>query len=478
MKSLLPIILLIALPLISCTQTNCDCETELEFVIGYYEKNLASFADNVNSNNQAEYEAFKQSLREEANTKKTEAECFRILTYYVEFFKDNHSSISMNSTSIDEENEEEVVVFLNSDIYQNREIYELTEDDLQQYPLEDIRGIYSLGEAYTIAIIPDKNAFRDYIGVIIESGSKLWKRGQVKLEIKKLDENHYQAFSYLRNHSLYYSGRYQLKNGILGDSWVKTTQADKYNYADIDDEKFHFEMLNDSMAYLRIPSFSGNLSAKLDSLYKVADSKIRQTPYLIVDVRNNGGGSDSNASPLLPYMYTNPIQEDEVKLWVTEDNLNLWRGWLTEQEADTVNFKEDDLTWIRSEIAKMEKAEPNSFIVRSEGGERIIEDVATFPKAVAIIQNQYCASSCETLLFWAKQSAKTILVGENSGGYVGYGENGALNTPCFNFLLTCTMTRYEEQRKYEAAGIAPDYALEYTSDWIKQTIEILASHQF
>lgn len=26
--------------------------------------------------------------------------------------------------------------------------------------------------------------------------------------------------------------------------------------------------------------------------------------------------------------------------------------------------------------------------------------------------NKYCASSCETLLFWAKESDKTILVGK------------------------------------------------------------------
>lgn len=471
-------IVLVFFPILGCSQSNCNCEAELGFVINYYEKNLASFADNVNSNNQAEYEAFKQTLQEEAKIQETQSDCFRILSYYVEFFKDNHASISMHSVNIDEENEEEVEAFLNADLYQNREMYELTEADLQQYPLEDIRGVYTFGDVYKIAIIPNKTAFRDYIGVILESGSKLWKRGQVKVEIKKISDNHYQAFSYLRNHSLRFSGRYQLKNGILGDTWVKTTQTDSYNYSGTDDNELGFRMLNDSIAYLRIPTFSGDKTAQIDSLYEVADATIREIPYLIIDIRNNGGGSDGNVSPLLPYIYTNPIETDQVDLLVTEDNLNLWRRWLAEQEADTINYGEEELGWIREEIAKMEQAEMNSFIVRSEGDKIKIKDIADSPKAIAIIQNQYCASSAETLIFWAKQSTKTILVGENSGGYVGYGENGGVNTPCFDFWLSCTMTRYKEQRKYEAEGIAPDYALAYNRDWIEQTIALLSQHPF
>ena len=293
------------------------------------------------------------------------------------------------------------------------------------------------------------------------------------MEIKEVGDNHYHAFSYLRNHSLDFSGRYKLKNGILGDTWVKSSKSDARNYATSDDRSFRFKMVNDSTAYLRIPSFSGHFSAKVDSLFEEADAKIRETPYLIVDVRDNGGGSDRNVSPLLPYIYTNPIKGDEVNLLVTEDNLNLWRSWMEAWEADSVNYSRDQVEWIRNEVKRMEKAKPNTWISRSKGGKIKRKDSPEYPKAVAIIQNQYCASSCETLLFWAKQSSKTILVGENSGGYVGYGENGGLSTPCYNFTLTCTMTRYEEQRKYEADGVAPDFELSYDSDWIGQAINHL-----
>jgi len=467
------LLIVLLFPKIAFAQSACNCEEELNFVTNYYEKNLASFNDNVSAKNQAEYENFKEELRKEARTVEYTADCFRVLVYYVEFFKDNHAGIHMRRESIDETNDEAVAEFLASDTYKSRELYALKKSDLKQYPLDDIRGIYRADNTYKIAIIPSKTPFRDYVGVILESESKLWKRGQIKLEIKKMGEDNYHAFWYSRNHSLSFSGRYGLKNGILGDFWVKTNKEDAHNYAINKDPVFHFKMLNDSTAYLRIPSFAAHYSAKIDSLYKAADTKIRQTPHLIIDVRDNGGGSDMNVSPLLPYIYTNPIKDDCVKLLVTEDNLKMWRAWKEEWEADSANYSKEEIEWIRNEVARMEKAKPNTWITRSKGGKLKVKDVAEFPTSVAIIQNKYCASSCETLLFWAKESKRTALVGENSGGYVGYGENGALRTPCYNFFLTCTMTRYKEQRKYEANGIAPDYFLKHNSDWIAQTLKLL-----
>lgn len=63
---------------IAFAQSDCSCEKELDFVMGYYERNLASFSDNVNAENKAEYETFKQQLREETKTVKHTADCFRV----------------------------------------------------------------------------------------------------------------------------------------------------------------------------------------------------------------------------------------------------------------------------------------------------------------------------------------------------------------------------------------------------------------
>ena len=308
----------------------------------------------------------------------------------------------------------------------------------------------------------------------MDSKSKLWERGQVKLELKKIPNSpKYEAFIYLRNHSIEYRDDVSLESGILAGNWFKTSLDSYVNPAADASTEFSFSKLNDSIAYLRIPTFSSYNSAKIDSLYKASFPEIRKTSYLIIDVRNNGGGNDNNAAPLLEFMYTDPIKSDVIDVYVTPDNIKVWESWYQSAKQDTVNFKKENLLRLEEEIERQKKAEPYTFISRSKGGEVIRNYDKNDVKKVVIIQNRLSASSCESLLFWAMQSSKTILVGENSGGYVGYGEIGSVPTPCYEFALGCTMTRYREQRKYEAEGIPPDYYLNYDEDWVKQAIRLL-----
>ena len=460
------------------SQENCSCSTELDFVIDYYERNLPGFKDNVTSKTKAYYDNLKEDLRRASKKADNKLACFKVLTYYVEFFKDNHSSIRMYFPPIDEKDPNQLDIFYKSKIYNSREFYALHKDELKQYPIDDIRGIYQTKDsAYTIAVIQNKNTLRDYIGVIVESKSKLWKPGHVKLEIKKGASGQYEAFVYLRNHAVQFYNKFEFKEGILGHNWFKTSLAKKVNQAVDVTRSYEFKKINDSIAYLKIPTFSGARSAKIDSLYQKAFPEIRKTKYLIVDLRNNGGGSDGNALPLLEFMYTNPIKGDKVDLYVTKDNIKVWKDWYEDAKKDTLNYSKDDVAWFKAQVDMQEKAKLNTFIPRSKGGKLRRKFKKNKVEKVALLYNRFCGSSCETPLFWAMQSDKTILVGENSGGYVGYGEIGSVKTPCYQFTLGCTMTRYREHRKFEATGIPPDVYLSNKSDWITQTIEVLTKEQ-
>ena len=471
-------ILFFVVSIFSFAQEDCNCKTELAFVFGYYERNLPGYKDNVTAKTQDYYDSLKQDLLKEAQKAQNKTDCFKLLTRYVEFFKDNHSSIRMYFPAIDENDVNQLKIFLNSKIYQSREKYHLKENDLEQYPLNDIRGIYQTKDSsYTIAVIPNKNSLRDYIGVIIDSKSKLWERGHVKMEIRAKESGGYEAFVYLRNHAIQFYNTFSFKSGILGYNWFKTSLNEKVNYAVDVKRNFEFRLLNDSTAYLKIPTFSGGSSARIDSLYQEAFPKIRQTPYLIVDLRNNGGGSDGNVMPLLEFMYTNPIKGDKVDLYVTKDNIKVWRDWYENAKKDTLNYSKDMVAWFKRQVDIQQKAKPNTFITRSKGGKMRRKFKPNAVKKVALLYNRFCGSSCETPLFWAMQSSKTILVGENSGGYVGYGEIGSVKTPCYQFTLGCTMTRYREHRKYEANGIPPQYYLTNESDWITQTLSLFAKEQ-
>ncbi len=461
----------------SANAQTCGCASELDFVVKYYEANLPGFADNVTEKNRGDYEKLKKDLAIEAEKTQLKTECFKILVHYVKFFRDNHSTIRNNNKAVNENDANSLKEFFTSEDYLTGETYELKDSEIKQYPADDIRGIYQTADAaYTIAIVPNKGVLRTHIGVIIESRSPLWKKGQIKLELNANKKGGYEAFSYLRNHSLNYSPNFELKDGILGDVWFKTDLPNKVSQNVNVSNEMTFKVLNDNIGYLHIPTFSGSQTAKIAEFYKRFEPEIAKMSYLIIDVRNNGGGSDGNVLPLLKYIYTKPFQEDTVELYVTEGTIKAWEKQYEINAKDKVNFSEIEMKFAKDRLERMKKAPLNSFLPLGSGDNTVtLDKVLKNPKKVAIITNKNCASSCETLLFWAKESDKTIIVGENSGGYVGYGEVGNIETPCFKFTLSVTKTRYKKQRQFEGIGIAPNYRLDDKSDWVEQTIKLLVN---
>ncbi len=476
MKPFFSALLLLILQHGALSAQSCSCSEELNFVVRYYEKNLPGFKDNVNRQTKDTYEKMKSDLRDLAKTTVETTDCFKLLTYYVEFFKDNHSHISMESPNTNDQDPAALKEFKNSSAFKNRERIQVNPEAWQNKPLNEIEGIYQTNDSiYTLVIIPDKKGLREYAGIILESRTPMWEPGQVKMELRRKAgmPNVFEAFIYVRNHALIYNHSMVLKDGRLGDNWFKTSLRVRNDFNLNPSTQLEFKELDAQTNYLRVPTFSGHSSAMLDTFYQNHDAQVRAKPYLIIDVRNNGGGNDGNAIPLWKYIYTGPFRDDVVDVFVTKDNIKMLENWYGFMSKDTVNFKPNSLQGMRNEIDRMKGLPEQTFMRRSNGGTVSLDSVYKWPAKVAIIVNNKCASSCESLLFWAKESKKTILVGENSGGYVGYGEIGGVDTPCFGFNLGCTMTRYRKARKFEVVGIAPDYRLDNNSDWISQTMPLL-----
>ena len=460
---------------LAIAQAACNCTSELEYIIGFTEENLPGFQDNVDQTNMAHYQEHKERLLSESRQITTKKECLKTLIYYVEYFKDQHTQILFFGPDVDWDNEKSVERFIQSDIYQTTETYQINEQTLQQYGLKDIKGLYQNQDStLTIAVVKDQTINRDYIGVVTASATEKWKEGQVILEIRQAAPDTYQAFTYSDDRTMNYRNNYPFANGILGDKWYKTTLNYYNNPVTDTPDSLTFRFLGDSIAYVHIPWFYVDKSKKIRKFMDSVDNKIRDTKYLIIDVRNNGGGSDANAQPLMDYIYTHPYKMDHVQLYATQGNIMKYENLYAAVAEDTVNSSKGYLAFLRSEIDTMKSVPSGTFIDRSTQDQYITRDsVLNTPAKVAVLYNKYSASACESFILWAKASKKTILVGENSGGYVGYGENFRLKTPCYDFTFLSTMTRYERRRKWDGIGISPDYNLDRKEDWVEQTINIL-----
>ncbi len=283
-------------------------------------------------------------------------------------------------------------------------------------------------------------------------------------------------FLYMRNHTIKYYKNIKLDNGILNDNWFNKNIEERKSYNLLTNKELTFEELGNETNYICIPTFNGNWYSRLNEFYIKSDSLIQSKPYLIIDVRNNGGGNDICVNPLLKYIYTKPFYEDDISIYSTKENIRKSLEWYEKIKTDSINFDNNYLNAVIGEIKQMKSVKNKTFLTRSNGELVALNKPLNNPKKTIIIMNKYCASSCETLLFWALESDKTILVGENSAGYVGYGEIGYVYTPNFNFKLGCTMSRYSKQREFEGIGISPKYYMNNKSDWVEQAVEILKKH--
>ena len=212
-----------------------------------------------------------------------------------------------------------------------------------------------------------------------------------------------------------------------------------------------FQELSTETNYLRIHSFDyGN------------------NENLIIDVRNNGGGSDLSYYPLLPYImdkttYQSPIAATSI--WVSKDN---FQDYYNERYLYDVTTKQDsiDADYEIEELRKhIGKFEPYTKSTSS------IDQLEELPRKVSIIQNRNVASSSEGFILTAHQSENVKTFGENTGGFVAYGEWRKLEIPNFPAWISMTQKKmiFHDDLDFEMIGIEADIKLnpDDESNWIE-----------
>lgn len=471
---------------ISCiTQAQvCDCRQELAFVRNHMEKNHPGFNSDIKDPSQPAYKAFIQSLEQKIANDPTGKYCLAYLKQYMRYLQDHHIRIDAgNLITVREDSLSSVEAFLNSPAFRSTERLEIDSMQLIRYfaELKDptLEGIYSTPDGtYRIAVVSKPNAMRDYAGIILQSKTKLWKPGQVKLEVKLVNDTLMDLYMYMRNHSLNYEQLpFDSKTPEL-PGWVKVFPRAQPASADRPpDGLFSFKVLDSNTTYLSVTSFSGQYATVLDSFYKAVMPEITKRPNLIIDVRDNGGGSDMNYKALMPLIYTGPITGDVVDYYATPDNIKAYEQLRDLYKSKPEIYGKDGYRNWEYGMTKMKNAAPYSFVPMGSGEPSITRYTAVkgYPQKVALIYNRNCASSCESFLFEARFSKKVITVGENSGGYTGYGNVMQITTPCGN-RLSWTTTRYRNQRQYDFTGIPPQYRIPAgEKSWLEYARKLLVN---
>ncbi len=447
---------LICLPALQ--SQSCHCASLFEEVKGYFENNNPAF-QKIKADPEA-LEAYMSAVNElttEIATETSEDRCNVYFSRYINLLHDHHSSVDVLPSRLNLNLNDPAVL----DSFRHTESYKgfrklpidstKLERQLQNKSRDAIEGIYTNGRSLLVGLIREKKGH--YAAVVMTPG-KLLDAGHVLFDLEANgQEDEYTCVYHF---------------GLLGfnfqDLYIEHVRFDRgqfkkigYFKRDLPDETqrppFAMTALDDKTWYLRLSSFDYELKTALDSFYASIDSSLMQKPNLIIDLRDNGGGAEVCYYPLLDYLYTKPLVIDEVQVWVTPDNI---------AHYEARENKDENL------IERMHQAPPFTFIPqKTDALKSLTMEGKPYPKHIAILYNSATASSAENMILYAMQSDKVVTLGENSGGFIGYGDVMTKVLSCGKYAINCTTTRYQSNAQYEFVGIPPMVDLQKEKkDWI------------
>ena len=444
----------------------CDCRQKLDWLRSTFEANDAGFSYGLERKGAEAYQAHNDVLNERVTTITDHQACLSALRDWVRFFRLGHFGVydrSQNETASSAEplTDEQIKAQ-----YADWETYESDRKAFQQriagQKMPSFEGVWRSGP-YLVGI---EKVNDGYVGFILEADGVYWTKDQIKLRIHA-DSS---ATFYMRNHSeRSFDNASLIGNNYLQLGFVQFTRVDSPfesppgmdRYFQLRDasEAMYLEV-NPHTALLRIPSFNGGRKDQIDEVIQANWDQITSKANLIIDIRNNGGGSDRSYQELLPLLYTNPIRSIGVEYRSTPLNNQRMLDFISDP---SYGFSEEEKDWARESHAKLADR-LGQFVSLDEDPIDITtyDEVLPNPQHVAILINGNNASTAEQFLLAAKQSRKVKLFGTTTGGVLDISNMYSVQSPCEDFELRYCLSRSLRipDMTVDEKGIMPDYYID------------------
>lgn len=231
----------------------------------------ASYKTQIKGDKQTQYNELINRLSKDSTNQYNSYQYFYQLAQLVFPLKDNHLGFYeipdyKNFTSV-----ERIDSFAKSKLVLNYPTYSINIDSLKvalsKKPLDSIEGIYHYDKYYRVGLF--KKESNEYIGVVLDSETNLWLKGQIAIHLYELAPNLFKA---IYGHPLFKTYTYQpiekfqhqsLVNAYFYGSYSQSVYTKKWpiqDYINIprDAAKFSFRQLNNSIQYLSVRTFQAN----------------------------------------------------------------------------------------------------------------------------------------------------------------------------------------------------------------------------
>ncbi|MDY3548173.1 S41 family peptidase [Riemerella anatipestifer] len=446
------------------SQRVCSCEKSMEELVQLMENKYPGFQEKTKD--KLLYNNFKNNLIE--TSKKTKSEdCLNILQNYTSFFKDKHVFF------LDESN------YLTLSKYEKKENQKLNNNTLKKIikTKDSLEGIW-VNKDYRVAIVSSN---KGYNGIVISSKNDFWKPNDV---LFKIDNN--RGLKYYNSDLTYYNDNFkQIDECTIQLEKLRTYFVkDKSNnlvQSEINDrinrlEGFYVEKITPKTTLIRIKSFDYPFVERIKNLVLSNKELIENSENLIIDIRENGGGTTNAFKPLLPYIMTGSTRELNVEYLATDFLISGLNNYIKTIPNDEKN--KEDRERIIGYIKKYEK-NLGEFVLNPNAKEIEItkhEISNKSPKQVIFLADNGVGSSAESLLLLAKQSKKVKVIGTPTLGVLDYASARITNYDCNDVKIVLPTYRSLRLPDYpiDNIGIQPDIYMDKTEkDWVKFATEYL-----
>lgn len=289
-----------------------------------------------------------------------------------------------------------------------------------KHPLAGTRWASADGN-YQASIIADPSDPQRALGVVATTKSPTWSPGQVKFTLTSSGKG-WNGTYYMRDHSREITPVTVLAGGAVLRfdapmiSWVRTQPSTSIPVENvIPSPDFSLKRLSDKTVILRLPDFEIKNKETIEKLLTDNSELLSKTPNLVIDLRDNGGGSDGSYDNLMAWLYTRPIYTIGVQFRASPRNADLYAEMMKIPEfpPETQATLRRIVTGMRDGRQPWVEADDKPFAITT------YPQIKANPKRVGILITG-AGSSGDQFVLDARQSRKVTTFGGPTAGVIDY----------------------------------------------------------
>ena len=250
-------------------------------------------------------------------------------------------------------------------------------------------------------------------------------------------------------------------------------------------EKYYYKKINDEVSLIYLADFQDE--SAIIEMYNKNKEKMDQSKYLIIDVRNNGGGTDSAFIPLIRYCLPEGVECRNVKLKGNKysncnQEINYSKRNCEIRKKSLLQCINDELpaetqAMVRQMLVDLDNNCGKGFVVTEEddGSESIdlpyVGD--TKVEKVFVITDGSCGSSGDNCVLILGAFPKVTVVGRPTMGIMDY-SNVAMQYYDDFFLMypTSRLTYIDDGIHMMEAGIDVEKYIPWTPEHLEKDIDV------